>query len=891
MSFETLTDSRAHRFPRERPGAQALQKVNNSVGQTGGLSAPPRTLTSVRVGDGLLKMFGLCLLAGVLMAGMLFPVVGALGVASNRASDTIDSVSADLVTTDPPLITRITDSQGNDIAYLYNQYRLPVTSEQISPTMKAALISIEDRRFYEHHGVDWKGTIRAAISNSSSSDTQGASTLTQQYVKNYLINVVYRDQMGAEEDPEKEIGRQRAQEQTVTRKLREARLSIQLEQKMSKEEILTGYLNVVEFTDRVFGVGAAAHAYFKTTPDKLTVPQSAMLAGMVNNPSLYNPWKRPEETLKRRNRVIDTMVETERLSEEDAREAKKEPLGVLPKGPEKPAANCVGAGPEYGFFCQYVEDYLMKIGMFSEDQLYSGGYTIKTTFDARATQIAKAAVEHQVPKNTDGIANTMSIVRPGKARHEVVALVANRDYGLNGDAGQTTISYPYGVMNKFGAGSTYKIFTAAAYLEKGGGVNNVIDTPSSYTSRTFFGGADRCPSTGKPNTRWYCLSNATEGYPAKMTLQQALATSPNTGFVILEERLGSTDPVVEMASRLGLRETMATNMSGRIPDPTSKDANVNQTQSQFFRSKPGNPGNASFTLSPAPVSTLEMANVAATIMSGGVWCPPTPLVEILDRRGKKLDITQYEEPCEQAVAEPLARSLAQGLSKDDVGSGTSAGAARTFNWKRPMIGKTGTTQNYRSAAFVGATPQLAASTMTFNDGPRPRVICDSTVSGKPPYLCDNGKIYGGRAPARTWFEAMGQILGDAPAPPLPPGDPRYMDGGPESRAPDVVGDSEADAIATLQNAGYKVTVKRTNRADPKGTVVNQSPRGSALRGETITIYVSTGYVPPAQTEEPPAPPSSGAPPPSGGTPPPSGGGGGPGPGGGATPPGGRPGGG
>ena len=831
-------------------------------------------------------MFGLCLLAGVLVAGMLFPVFGALGVASNQASDTIDSVSADLVTTDPPLVTKITDSQGNVIAFLYSQYRVPVTSKQISPAMKGALISIEDRRFYEHHGVDWKGTVRALISNSSSGDTQGASTLTQQYVKNYLINVVYRDKVGVDEDPEMELGRQRAQEQTVTRKLREARLAIQIEQKMPKEEILTGYLNVVEFTDRIFGVGAAAQAYFHTTPDKLTVTQAALLAGMVNNPSRYNPWKRPEETLKRRNRVIDTMVETNRLKSEDAEKYKKEPLGVLPEGPDRPAANCVGAGPEYGFFCQYVEDYLMKIGMFSMDQLYSGGYTIKTTFDARATQIAKAAVEHQVPKTTDGIANTMAIVRPGKERHEVVALVANRDYGLNGDAGQTTISYPYGVMNKFGAGSTYKIFTSAAYLEKGGGINNVIETPSSFQSSIFTGGGKKCGRTPAPNdgdTRMYCLSNASNGYPATMTLQQALATSPNTGFVRLEERVGM-DAVVNMANRLGLRETMSTNMSGQVPDPSSQKAEINQTQTQFFGPKANYPGNASFTLSPAPVSPLEMANVTATLVSGGTWCPPTPLTEVLDRNGKKLDISKYEEPCEQVVEEPLANTLVQGMSKDDQGGGTSAGAARTFNWTRPLAAKTGTTQEYKSAAFVGATPQLAAATMVFNDGPKPRPICDSLASGVPPHLCGTGSIFGGRAPARTWYEAMNQILDGQPVMQLPPPDPKYLNGGKGTQVPDVVGRTQSDAQSTLQNAGYQVTVKQVNRAEPKGQVVNQSPRGAALPGETITIYVSTGYVPPAQTQQP----SNSNPPPSGGGTPTSGGNG---PGGGGNGPGNGPGGG
>ncbi|HEY7593674.1 MAG TPA: penicillin-binding protein [Actinophytocola sp.] len=837
----------------------------------------------MRVGDGLLKMLGLCLLAGVLVAGMLFPVVGALGVASNRASDTIDSVSADLVATDPPLITTITDAKGKAIAYLYDQYRVPVTPDQISPTMKAALISVEDRRFYEHHGVDWKGTVRALISNQTGEDVQGASTLTQQYVKNYLINVVYRDQIGTDEaDPGKKIERERAQEQTVTRKLREARLAIQLEQSMSKEEILAGYLNVVEFTDRVFGVGAAARSYFNTTPDKLTVAQSALLAGMVNNPSLYNPWRRPKETLERRNFVIDKMVETKSLSPENAAEAKKEPLGTAPK-PRKPASNCVGAGPEYGFFCQYVEDYLRKIG-FSEDQLYTGGYTIKTTFDARATRIAKRAAEAQVPKNTLGINNSMAIIKPGTEHHEVTALVSNRDYGLNVEANQTQFAYPYGVMNKFGAGSIFKIFTAAAFLEKGGGINTTIKTPHSYVSKVFKGGGESCPSTGEPDTRWYCLTNFGESsnYPPEMPLQKALATSPNTGFVILEERVGM-GKVVDMASRLGLRETMATNLLGQKPDPKAKRAEVKMSQKQFFGPKGNSPGNGSFTLSPAPLSTLELANVGATLMSGGMWCPPTPIAEVLDRNGKKVNYS--EQPCEQAVSKGLANTLVTGMSKDDT-EGTAARAADQYKWTRPMLGKTGTTQESKSAGFVGATPQLAGAVLVFNDGNSPEGICDSGPGAV--YLCgDNGNIFGGKAPARTWFDAMSGIMAGKPVRGLPPTDPRFVNGGPGSQVPDVVGYSEQEARDRLQQAGYRVAVEEINSSSAKGTVVSQSPRGSALAGELITIGISTGYLPPPQTSETPSskpkpPPSGGGRPPSGGG---GGGGGGPGPGGGGGEPG------
>ncbi|OLF15922.1 penicillin-binding protein [Actinophytocola xanthii] len=808
------------------------------------------------MGDGLLKLLGLCLLAGVLMAGMLFPMVGALGVVSNRASDTIDSISADLVATPPPLITTITDSKGKPISYLYDQYRLPVTADQISPTMKAAVISVEDRRFFEHHGVDWKGTIRALISNQTGEDVQGASTLTQQYVKNYLINIVYRDQVGQDEDPGKKIERERAQEQTVTRKLREARLAIQLEQTMSKEEILTGYLNVVEFTDRIFGIGAAAKAYFNTTPDKLTVSQSALLAGMVNNPYLYSPWSNPEEALERRNLVIDRMVETNSITEANAEEAKKEALGVLPK-PVKPTPNCVGAGPEYGFFCQYVEDYLSDIG-FTQDQLYTGGYTIKTSFDAGATKIAKRAAENQVPKDTKDINNSMAIVRPGKERHQVIALVSNRDYGLKPELGQTTIGYPYGVENKFGAGSIYKIFTSAAYLEKGGGINNVIKTPSRYVSNKFVGGnPERCPRTPEPDdadTSWYCLTNAGEGYPSQMTLRKALATSPNTGFVILEERVGM-DPVVDMASRLGLRESMATNLAGNTPDPEAEDQEYKVSQSQFFRSKPNSPGNASFTLGPSPLSTLELANVGATLMSGGVWCPPTPLIEVLDRNGKKVDIA--EQPCEQAVSEGLANTLVHGLSDDDKPGGTAYDAARDFGWDRPMLGKTGTTQDHRSAGFVGATPQLSAAVLTFNDGREPTGICP----GPPPYTCGEGRIYGGQASAHTWFEAMGPIHQGTQVRGLPPIDPRFVDGSPSAQVPDVIGDSQQDATSQLQQAGYKVVAEEINSSAAQGTVVSQSPRGNALPGETITIRVSTGYVPPPRTSESSPPPSG--PPPSG----------------------------
>ncbi|MCO1582178.1 penicillin-binding protein [Crossiella sp. SN42] len=772
---------------------------------------------------------------------MLFPAVGALGVVSNRASDTVDSISSDLVQKDPPLLTTVLDAQGNQIAYLFDQYRVLAGPEKIADTMKAAIVSIEDQRFYDHEGVDWRGAMRALVTNTVEGKVaQGGSTLTQQYVKNYLTHVVATNK----------VEQAKAQEQTPARKLREMRIALQLERKLTKDEILTRYLNIVPFGASTYGVAAAAKTYFDTTPDKLTIAQAALLAGMVNEPSGLNPKRNPEAALTRRNLVIGEMGRQGRIPVDVAETAKKEPLGTSPDF-RNPPYGCIGAGPDNGFFCKYVIDYLSKIG-YSEDTLKRGGFTIKTTLDPRVTQASKKAVQGRVPKDANGVANTMAVVQPGKDKHKVLALVANRDYGLDQDKGQTTYALPSAAANKFGAGSIYKIFTAAAALERGMGINNTIDTPTSYTSKVFKGGATRCPPAGG-GERWYCLSNAGDNYPPQMTLQTALATSPNTGFVILEERVGM-GPVVDMASRLGLRETMQLNVAGVKPDPKSKRDDLNRSQSDYWRNNKG-----AFTLGPAAVSTLELANVSATMISGGVWCPPSPIEQVLDRNGKPLQLN--EAPCEQAVPEGLANGMVQGLSKDDLPGGTAAGA-RPKEWNRPMLGKTGTTQDHKSAGFVGATPQYAGAVLTFNDGNRPQVIC----KGNPPRLCGGntqGGIFGSSVSAPTWFDAMGAIHGNQPVQQLPGADPRYLNGGDEAKVPNVVGMMVNEATSKLQSAGYKVTTQNRNGAQPKGTVIGQNPRGAALPGETITLWVSTGVVPPPTgTTDPP--PGETEPPPSGG---------------------------
>ena len=753
-------------------------------------------------------MTGLCLLAGVLVAGLLFPVAGAIGVTSNQASDTVNSVSAELVNEQVPLVTTVTDIGGVPIAYVFEQNRIKAEPSGIADTMKAAILAIEDRRFFEHDGVDWRGISRALATNVTSSGSalegQGASTLTMQYVKNYLLYAV----------ADTEAERSSAVATTPARKLREIQLAQQLERKVGKQEILARYLNIVFFGNNAYGIVSAARTYFDTTPDQLTVSQAALLAGLVKSTSAFDPVDNPEAAIGRRNLVIDSMVDVGSITQAQGEAAKAEPLGI--QQPLTGLANgCVSAGPADGFMCQYALDYLETVGLPLE-QIKRGGYTVRTTLDRRASDLAKDAVNSQVPRSTPGIANAMAVVQPGKDKHRVVALVSSRDYGLDAEAGQTSFAQPSSPQ-PFGAGSIYKIFTAAAALEKGLGIETRVSVPSAYTSRVYTNGS--AP---------YTVRNAGNYANRSITLQTALAISPNTTFVALADRVGSVTPIVDMAYRLGMRTSL----------------NVRDGEERTIAEAVKSENRGSYTLGPEPTSPLDLANVAATLMSGGTWCPPSPIEAITDRNGKPVPLK--EAPCEQAVPEGLANTLAVGLSQDDAPGGTAYTAAQNAGWSRPMLGKTGTTQNNRSAGFVGATPQYAGAVLVWPDGSNPRPICDTD----PPRLCGTGNIFGGKVPARTWFNAMIPMHEGLPVLPMPPTDPRYVSGGGGAQVPNVVGQGENQARLTLERAGFRVQSFDTDSTQPRGIVTSQNPSDSALPGDLVTIGVSNGNPPPVETREP-----------------------------------------
>ncbi|WP_279347512.1 penicillin-binding protein [Hoyosella sp. YIM 151337] len=746
------------------------------------------------------KLGGCSLLGGVLLAGIMFPVAGGFGLASNKAAQTVENTSAQLIEGEVPAVTTMVDVNGDPIAWVYDQRRFEVPSDRISNEMKLAIVSVEDRRYADHDGVDWQGTARAFLTNTTSGQIeQGASTIVQQYVKNYQLLVL------AQNDAE----RRAAIETTPARKIREIRMALELDSRLSKEEILTRYLNLVPFGNGAYGVQEAAQTYFGIDAADLNVTQSAMLAGIVQSSSALNPYTNPERVLARRNVVLDTMIENipERAAELSA--AKEEPLGVLPQ-PKVLPQGCIAAD-DRGFFCDYVMQYLASIGM-PRDQVSRGGYLIQTTLDPEIQDSAVRAVTNNTSPQASGVANVLNLIQPGQESHRVLAMASSRIYGLDISSNETVSPQPFSMVGH-GAGSIFKIFPTAAALEQGMGIDTWVNVPARYNAYGMgHGGAPGCP----PAT--YCVENYS-GYKPSMSLTEALATSPNTTFVAMIEQAG-VEATVDMAVRLGLRSYTRPGTSG-YDEQSLADMVVD-----------GNQG--SFTLGPLAVNPLELSNVAATLASDGMWCPPTPVDSVIDRYGNAVELAH--EPCEQVVEPGLATALSQALGQDHTGIGTAARAASVSGWTAPVSAKTGTTNSNYSAGFLGYTNTIAGVSYIYGDSPTPSPICSFPVR-----QCYGGNLFGGNEPAQTWFQAVGPVvskLGPLQAPQAT--DRRYVAGDARNQVPNVAGLTQSTAIRRLEAAGYNYNTVWSSSAESRGVVTSYSPSGFAARGSTVTLYVSDG---------------------------------------------------
>lgn len=729
------------------------------------------------------RLYTLVTLAVLMIIGIIGAVIlvvspSVAGRAIVAVSPVSGKVNDDLLKGRAPEMSTIVDKEGNPIAYLYDQRREIVGFDDISQNMKDAILSIEDRRFYEHEGVDVQGILRALVENIRNGEiTGGASTIEQQYVKNYQMF-----------DPSTE---EDASSRTYTRKLIEAALAVQLNGSTSKDDILAFYLNTIPYGNGSFGIEDAARTYFNVSARDLTVEQSALLAGIIQSPSSLDPYTNYDGALDRRNIVLSTMVDTGKITEEQRRDLSALPLGVTETPTIRPTG-CAAAGGA-GHFCDFVRSWLNDHDITDAG---TAGYTITTTLDP----VVQSSMENSMTTligNPTGVAEVTAVITPGTDSRHVVAMASSRPYGLGGD--QTTQPITYSNVGH-GAGSIFKVFAAAAAIEDGLNPDVKVKVPTRVEARGLGdGGASGCP------TGAWCVENV-GNYPSEMTLRDALAQSPNTPFVKLMESTG-VKATVDMSVRLGLR--------------SYEDNGVAE------RAIAGNQG--SYVLGASSVSVLELANVGATLASSGTWCEPTPVSKIVDRDGNDVELPATK--CDDAVPPAVADTLSEAMS-DDTTKGTAATAASTYGWSGNMAAKTGTTDDHMSAAFMGYTAGFSSAVLAFNDGTSASPLCAA-----PLRQCSYGDLYGGTDPANTFFAGLAPIADHFPGGrELPDSGVEFSSADDELKQ--VIGMKKDDARKFLTEKGWTNISTSTGYGDSfePGQVVRV--RGSvAMRSAPITLVI------------------------------------------------------
>ncbi|SDM05960.1 Membrane carboxypeptidase (penicillin-binding protein) [Corynebacterium mycetoides] len=770
----------------------------------------------------LWKLLLAIITAGLAVAVCLAPVAGLGGVAVARTAQTMQTNLSDLNDGHVPGVTTVTDVEGTPIAWVFNQRRYEVPSEAISQYAKDALVSTEDRRFYEHEGVDMQGFARAMVTNLLAGGVeQGASTIDQQYVKNYLWLV--------DADSHEEAAA--ATEQSIPRKLREMRMASDLDKTLDKDTILTRYLNLVSFGNHSYGIEAAARTYFDVPASELGPKQAALLVGLLQSVEYLNPYTNPEGATQRRNTVLQNMAGYGSITQEEADALSAEPLDTLPQ-PNLLPDGCVAAG-DAGFMCDYALSYLASKGL-SQGELETGAYTITTTLDPDVQAAAVNAIRTSVSPNADGVAGVLNVVRPGEDSRDIAAMASSRYYGLDLAQNQTIMPQPSSLVGN-GAGSVFKIFAAGAALEQGMGLETMLDTSErSVVYGMGAGGAKNCP----PNA--YCVENAGR-YADKLSLRDALAQSPNTTFIELVQKVG-VKPTVDMAVRLGLRSYTA-------------DGTYDGQRSIQQAVVDGNMG--SFVLGPVAVNALELSNVGATLASNGRWCEPNPIARVTDKHGQEVFI---ERPaCEQVVDKEVAGTLAQGMS-EDVKSGTAKRAASAAGWTTPVAAKTGTTESHQSSAFFGFNNALSGAPYIFNDGTQTTPLCTSPVR-----QCAEGTLFGGNEAADAWFRMANAVPGARDAG-LPASSALYERGTRQAALDSVVGLDTDAARKHLEDQGLRVVLQTVfGDGAPRGTVVAAEPTDPNLApGSLVKLSVSDGAAPrqtqTRNTPEAPRAPEAGPPP-------------------------------
>ncbi|RZT16596.1 membrane peptidoglycan carboxypeptidase [Kribbella sp. VKM Ac-2569] len=633
----------------------------------------------------LITFIGVSALSGALAAGLAVPFAGFAGRGAAEVADSVQSLPRELDIDPVAVRSRILAADGTLVATLYEQNRVPVPLTAVSPIMRKAIVAIEDSRFYDHGALDLKGTLRAMVRNQTEGEVQqGGSSITQQYVK---MSLVEKARTAAE--------RQQATEVSYERKIAELRYAIAIESQLSKDEILGRYLNLANFGDGTYGIQTAAQHYFRTTADKLTLPQAALLAGLVKNPSGYDPTNDPVRSKARRDVVIKRMLELGVITVGQANQALRTPVIDLAK--VEPVPNGC-ANSRYPFYCDYVVSKLLAnpaLGATVKDRdhyLKTGGLLIRTSIDPKIQAAAQVSIDKHTKRNDSAIA-AISVVEPGTGL--VKAMVQSRPYGN----GRFHTNYNYNVEKSYAGGyggfqngSTMKAFTIAAALSRGIPMDYRINSPDQIDLRS------KKFRTCKGWTRdpTYQPQNSTRS--GNLTMVEAARYSTNTYFLQLSQRTGLCS-IATIAAKLGMY-----------------NAQTLQPLDQVI----------SMTLGVGYVTPLMLSNAYATFAARGKYCETLVVTSVRDKSGRPVPGPGFN--CKQVLPRAVADGVNRVLSAVMMPGGT--GGRLRFG-TRDMAGKTGTIQQNLAVWYAGYTPNLAAAAVVADANlPYTNLMYRHTLNGK-----------------------------------------------------------------------------------------------------------------------------------------------------------------
>ncbi len=655
---------------------------------------------------------------GLLGAGLAIPAVGAAGAAVRALPETFNEMPAELQVPQPSEGSRMLDSEGRVLAQFFTERRVLVTSEQIAPVMKEAIIAVEDWRFMNHHGVDPDGMVRAVVNNFTGGDTQGASTITQQYVKNILMD------QGIQAGDQDMIDA--AQEQTVTRKLREARYAVALETQMTKDEILTGYLNLATFGVNIYGVEAASRAYFSKSASELNIGEAALLAGAVNSPSLYDPLVNPKESQERRDLVLYEMEERGYITPVERYEAKSVSVEDM-LNPEALVSGCSTAGSA-AYFCEYALAEFLDDPAFGEDRsererlLNTGGLTIRTTLQQSKQVAAYKAVTDRVPVDDSSGVNTV-LVSLVPSTGEVVAMAQNTPYGIASESNPRATPVNYSVDAEHGGGtgflpgSTFKMFTLVEWFYEGKSAYEPVGGTRTYPNGSF-----KCD--GKPIITETWTVGDIGGKNGTYDVVQATTHSVNQAFANMASKVDFCQ-IFERAKAMGVT-----------------DASTGETIATY-------PSNIIGT---SPVTPLAMASAYGTLANNGTRCEPNPLQEVEASDGTV--IKTYTPDCSPVIDSTVAQQVSSVLAK--------TAATYPYQVGRPFAAKSGTTDFNDNTWMVGFVPQLAAAAWAGYAAHSSTPVQNVYINGQ-----FYANVYGGTFVGPMWTQYMAQALEGTPVEPIP----------------------------------------------------------------------------------------------------------------------------